>query len=166
MTEGLVQRDWVPLPGSLPPVAESGTLYLLPTRMPAGGALVTAPMYLAENRFFPKEARAEGIRAQFSLDRDSRKFLSEFSADASTWALALALIGPITDWVVLGIELFIRGRGRELGYEDEDAKSQKLKVSIAELDQGSSFVRGLEIEGRGADVLEALRTIIPSDQDS
>lgn len=159
MVEHVVQRAWVPLPGSLPTALVEDTLYLVPTRAHRADDDDAVPLYPDATRFVPKEARADGVPMQFAVGTESRRFLSEFSADPNTWVLALALIGPINDWVIYSVQSFISHRSTRLGFTKDEGLTRPLRLSIAEMDNAAGLIRGLELEGTGADVIVALRAL-------
>ena len=143
------------------PVAD--TLYLVPTRVPATNEGGTVPRYDDAVRYVPKEARADGISMQFAVDKDSRAFLSEFSADAATWSLALAFVGPINAWVIYSVQSFLAHRSARLGFEKDEGLTRPVRLKIAEMDIAAGLIKGLEIEGTGAEVIEILKTLGPAE---
>jgi hypothetical protein len=159
MVEPVVQRPWTPLPRSLPADPLADTLYLVPTRAPMRDDDNSVPLYTDTVRFVPKEARADGVPLQFAVSTDSRRFLSEFSADASTWTLALAFVGPLNAWVIYSVQSFLAHRAARLGFEKDEGLNRPLRLSIAEMDITAGLISGLEIEGTGAEVIETLKTL-------
>ncbi|MBA3754588.1 MAG: hypothetical protein H0X01_10745 [Nitrospira sp.] len=111
------------------------------------------PRYTDTVRYLPKEARAAGIPLEFATGEGKRKYLQEFSAGPDMWAIGLALVTITSDWVIFSVQQFIHTREKAEGWTQEEAQELPLKVSIAE----TSTSRNIEIEGSGAEVLEALR---------
>jgi hypothetical protein len=159
MTNDVLQREWTPLAGSLPTNPQADTVYVLPTRFAAGDDEQGIPLYTDVVRYLPKEGRAAGIPVEFSLSGDSRKYLSEYAIDPVTLAIALACATVINDWVIKTVEIFRENRAKKAGYSDDEAKSIPLRVSIAKLDPVSGAVEGLELEGPGDAVIEALKEL-------
>lgn len=153
------QRSWRPAAGSLPKQAESGTVYVLPTRLPP--EVVDpgdVPMYSDKVRYLPKIGRAAGIAVEFSVPKGERRFLAEYSVD-SFLDIALALVGPMNDYVILAIEAFFRHRAKVTGDTEQSARDLPLRLSVAELNTNSGLVKGIQMEGRGEDVIAALKVL-------
>lgn len=159
MTERVLMRPWNPDVAGLPAAAEADKVYVLPTRYAAGGAAPRKVLYTDMVRYVPKEARAAGYPVEFSISKKDRAYLSEYSIDPITLAIALACIGPINDWIILTVDLFLRNRGKLSGYSEGQTAKMPLRVSVAEMDLESKCVKGIEIEGPGDDVLEALKQL-------
>lgn len=113
------------------------------------------PRYTDNVRYLPKEARAAGVPVEFATPEGTRKYLQEFSVDPEMWALGLAVMTITSDWLVFTIEQFISTRAKVQGWTNEKARELPLRVSIAE----TSTSRNIEVEGSGADVIEALRIL-------
>lgn len=159
MTGEMELRGWVPADGSLPRQAESGTVYVLPTRVPPevvgpGGV----PMYSDNVRYMPKVGRAAGIAVEFSVPSDERQFLAEYSAN-SFLDVALALVGPLNDYLIMAVQAFFRHRAKVAGHTEESAQDLPLRLSIAELDTNSGLVKGIQLEGRREDVIATLKLL-------
>ena len=149
--------EWSPLLGAIPEAVEPDKIYVIPTRRAetnvegTGGELC----YPDSVRFFPKTARAADLPVEFSVPEGSRRYLSEFSVDPETWALALACLTMANDWLIQTVSLFISHRAEEQGWTPEEAKRLPLRVQVAETETGRNY----QIEGEGADVLDALREL-------
>lgn len=159
MRSEVEQRDWTPAEGSLPRQADPGTVYVVPTRLPpevVGPGSV--PMYSDKVRYLPKIGRAAGVAVEFSVPNGERQFLSEYSAD-SFLDVALALVGPMNDYVILAVEAFFRHRAKVTGHTEDSAKELPLRLAIAELNTNSGLVKGIELEGRGEDVIATLKEL-------
>lgn len=159
MTNNVIQREWAPLPGSLPTNPQADTIYLLPTRFAAGGDVQGPPLYTDVVRYVPKECRAVGIPIEFSLSGDKRKYLSEYAVDPVTVSIALMCVSVISDWLIMAVEIFFENKARKDGNTQEEAESMPLRVSIAKLDPDSGAVEGVQLEGSKGAVLEALREL-------
>lgn len=155
MAAKITEDGWRPLPGALPENVEAEKIYVIPMRMPMDADADATPRYTDTVRYLPKEARAAGIPLEFATGENKRKYLQEFSAGPDIWALGLALLTITSDWVIFSVQQFIHTRARAEGWTHEEAQELPLKVSIAET--GTS--RNIEIEGSGAEVLEALRLL-------
>jgi hypothetical protein len=155
MTANITEGHWIPLPGALPEDPHPEKVYVIPTRKPLDDDGDDTPRYTDNVRFLPKEARAAGIPVEFATPEGTRKYLQEFSIDPEMWSLGLALLTLASDWLIFTVEQFINTRAKAQGWSDEAARELPLKVSIAE----TSTSRNIEIEGSGADVLEALRVL-------
>jgi hypothetical protein len=155
MTAKISINQWAPLPGSLPDFVAPDTVYVLPTQLSRDVDGPQVPLYTDNVRYFPKEARAAGAPLEFATSEGVRKFVQHFSIHPETWALGLALLTLSSDWLIFTVEQFISLRSRSQGWTEEEAKQLPLKVRIAE----TSTSRNLEVEGSGADVLEALRIL-------
>ncbi|MGP5024980.1 hypothetical protein ACTXI4_07285 [Glutamicibacter ardleyensis] len=159
MTNDVLQSEWTPLPGSLPTDPQTDKIYLLPTRFAAGGDDQGSPLYTDAVRYVPKESRAAGIPVEFSLSGDNRKYLSEYAIDPVTLSIALMCVPVINDWLIKAVEIFLESRARKAGYTQDEAISMPLRVSIAKLDPVSGAVEGLELEGPGGAVVDAIKEL-------
>ncbi|MGP5045550.1 hypothetical protein ACTXJR_16270 [Glutamicibacter ardleyensis] len=155
MTARITEGVWSPLPGAMPENVQPDKVYVIPTRKPQDDAGNEIPRYTDNVRYLPKEARAAGVPVEFATPASTRKYLQEFSIDPEMWTLGLALLTITSDWLVFTVEQFINTRAKAQGWTDENARELPLKVSIAE----TSTSRNIEIEGSGADVIEALRVL-------
>lgn len=154
MTAKIAINEWSPLPGSLPETVEPETIYVLPTFRSVDADDET-PRYADNVRYLPKEARAAGGSVEFATAEGTRRYVQHFSIDPETWALGLVLLNLSSDWLIFTIEQFISIRSRSQGWTPEEAEQLPLKVSVVE----TSTSRNIEVEGRGADVLAALRIL-------
>lgn len=159
MTAKISIKPWIPDAKSLPPAAEPDKVYVLPTRYGADGSEPNKIMYTDEVRYVPKEARSQGLPVEFSMPKDDRHYLSEYSIDPITLAIALACVGPINDWVIWTVDNFRQSRRKLAGHSQDEIGALPLRVSIAELSSDSILVKGLEMEGAGDDVIEALKEL-------
>lgn len=162
-TSDVIQREWAPLSGSLPSSPEADKVYVLPTRYRAGDDEQNSPLYTDMVRYVPKDARAAGIPVEFSLPSNARNYLSEYAIDPITASIAIACVQVISDWVILAVEIFRENRARAAGLTTEQSSSMPLRVSIAKLDPSSGAVEGVELEGPGDAVLEALKDLRTND---
>jgi hypothetical protein len=154
MTAKISINEWAPLPGSLPETIEPETVYVLPTLRPVDASDKT-PRYADNVKFLPKEVRSEGGRVEFATPEGTRRWVQHFSIDPEMWALGLVLLNLTSDWLLFTVERFINMRSRFQGWTAEEAAQLPLKVSIVE----TSTSRNIQVEGRGDEVLEALRTL-------
>jgi hypothetical protein len=155
MAAKITENEWRPLPGALPENVQADKVYVIPMRRPMEADEDATPRYTDTVRYLPKEARAAGIPLEFATGERKRKYLQEFSAGPDMWALGLALLTITSDWVIFSVQQFIHTRAKAEGWTQEEAQELPLKVSIAE----TSTSRNIEIEGSGAEVLEALRLL-------
>lgn len=155
MTAKITEGEWSPLPGSMPANVQPDKVYVIPTRKPADDDQDIIPRYTDNVRYLPKAARAAGIPVEFATPEGTRKYLQEFSIDPEMWALGLTILTMANGWLIFTVEQFISSRAKAQGWTDEMAQELPLKVSIAE----TSTSRNIEVEGSGADVLEALRVL-------
>jgi hypothetical protein len=146
--------DWEPDPDGLPDAVDPDHVYLLPAATGAGES--RALKYREEQRMLPKYARANNIPLAFAKSGEERIFLSEFSADVESLSIALAAIGWINDWTIAAVTLALAEFKVRLG---RGSHEMQLNVSIAELRDDRSVVRGLKMSGDSASVLEALRIL-------
>jgi hypothetical protein len=153
MTARITEGEWTPLPGSLPERVDPHKIYVIPTRNPAEGSDI--PRYTDTVRYLPKEARAIEVPVEFSKAAGSREYLAEYSVDPEMWSLGLACLQMASDWLILTVTLFITYRGKAQGWTDEEAQRLPLRVWVAETESGRNY----EIEGSGADVVEALKVL-------
>ena len=153
MTAKITIDQWAPLPGSLPDIVAPDTVYVLPTQAPRDSYGPQIPLYTDNVRYFPKEARIAGAPVEFATSEGTRKYVQHFSVDPEVWALGLVLLTTTSDWLIFTVQQFIALRSRSQGWSEEEAKELPLKLSIVE----TSTSRNLQVEGSGADVLEALR---------
>lgn len=157
MTNQVVKREWTPLPGSLPTAPQIDKIYVLPTRFGAGEQEQEVPMYTDSVRYIPKEGRAAGIPVEFSLPEGSRKYLSEYAIDPITLTIALAVLGPINDWIIWTVDLFRQRRASAAGHSEDQAAITPLRVSLAQVNPTSGAVESIELEGPSSAVIEALK---------
>jgi len=155
MTAKITEGEWTPLAGAIPDSVQPDKVYVIPTRKPVGDDGDNIPRYTDNVRYLPKAARAAGIPVKFATPEGTRKYLQEFSIDPEMWALGLTLLTVTSDWLIFTVEQFISNRTKAQGWTDEMVRELPLKVSIAE----TSTSRNIEVEGSGADVLEALRVL-------
>ena len=145
---------WEPDRDGLPDTLEPDHVYLLPTATGAGES--RALKYREEQRMLPKYARANNIPLEFAKSGEKRIFLSEFSADVESLSIALAAIGWVSDWTIAAVTLALAEFKGRLGRDSHDVH---LSVSIAELRDDRTVVRGLKMSGDSSSVLEALRIL-------
>lgn len=155
VTAKLTEGEWTLLPGARPANVNTETVYVLPTHLPPEGDEDERPRYADNVRYLPKEARAAGAPVEFATPEGTRKYVQHFSIDPEMWALGLLLMNLASDWLVFTVEQFINTRAKAQGYTPEEATQLPLKVAIAE----TSTSRNIEVEGSGADVLEALKLL-------
>lgn len=155
MAASITEGEWSPLPGAMPDNVQPDKVYVIPTRKPGDDDGDDMPRYPDRVRFLPKEARAAGVPVEFAIPEGRRKYLQEFSIEPDMWALGLTLLTMANDWLVPVVEQFINTRAKAQGWTAERARELPLKVSIAE----TSTSRNIEVEGSGADVLEALQIL-------
>lgn len=155
MTAKIIEGEWTPLPGALPENVNSETVYVIPTHPASEGEGDERPRYADKVRYLPKEAQAAGAPVEFSTPEGTRKFVQHFSIDPEMWALGLAILTIASDWLVFTVEQFISTRARAQGWTPEEVRKLPLRVSIAE----TSTSRNVEVEGSGADVIEALKIL-------
>lgn len=153
MTARIIEGTWTPLPGSLPDTVNADTVYVIPTRAPGSGSEM--PRYTDTVRYLPKVARAAGAPVEFATPSGTREYLAEYSVDPEMWSLGLACLQMASDWLILTVTLFISYRADCQGWEQEEAEQLPLRVSVAETSTGRNY----EIEGRGAEVIEALKAL-------
>lgn len=157
MTARIAQETWAPLAGALPKTVDADTVYLIPTRAAAQTRQGAEPeLYYTDHvRYLPKAARARDLPLEFSQAKGERHYLQEFSIDSETWSLGLALLTMASDWLILTVSLFISQRAHDQGWTEDRARELPLRVYIAETETG----RNIELEGSGADVIEALEVL-------
>lgn len=155
MAAKITENEWRPLPGALPENVQADKVYVIPMRRPMEADEDANPRYTDTVRYLPKEARGAGIPLEFATGERKRKYLQEFSAGPDMWALGLAILTITSDWIIFSVQQFIQTRAKAEGWTQEEAQELPLKVSIAE----TSTSRNIEIEGSGAEVLEALRLL-------
>jgi hypothetical protein len=153
MTARVAEGEWNPLPGSLPDTVNADTIYVIPTRAPAQGS--DMPRYTDTVRYLPKAARSKGLPVEFATPSGTREYLAEYSIDPETWSLGLACLQMASDWLILAVTLFIDYRADAQGWKSEEAKKLPLKVTVAETSTGRNY----EIDGSGAEVVEALKVL-------
>lgn len=157
MTAQIIEGRWAPLDGALPQTLEVDKVYLIPTRTALQVAEGAKPdlCYTDHVRYLPKAARASGLPLEFSQPEGERHYLQEFSIDPEMWSLGLTLLTMASDWLILTVSLFISQRAARQGWTEEQAHDLPLRVYVAETETG----RNIEVEGSGADVIEALRVL-------
>lgn len=157
MTAQITEGEWTPLEGAIPETVDADKVYLIPTRIAVQTAEGTEPelCYTDTVRYLPKAARANGLPLEFSQPEGERRYLQEFSADSELWSLGLTLLSMTSDWLILTVSLFISHRADHQGWTHEQAQELPLRVLVVETETG----RNIEIEGKGADVIEALRVL-------
>ncbi|MGP7963651.1 hypothetical protein ACTVBU_10810 [Sanguibacter sp. A246] len=153
MTARITEGEWGPLPGSLPDIVNSDTVYVIPTRPPAEGGDV--PRYNDMVRDLPKIAREAGAPVEFATPNGTREFLAEYSVGPEMWALGLACLQIASDWIIHTVTLFISSRAKSQGWKQEEASQLPLRVTVAETSTGRNYA----IEGSGAEVVEALKVL-------
>ncbi|ORV39298.1 hypothetical protein AWC01_13170 [Mycobacterium doricum] len=89
--------------------------------------------------------------------------MQEFSA-VEVWALAVAVVSLASDWLIPTIQHFIEIRRQSQGWTTSEAEALPLKVSIAKLDMNAGISETYELEGSGADVMDALNLLSKGDQ--
>lgn len=153
MTALVVEGQWVPLDGALPETVDRDKVYVLPTRAPSDGS--EKPRYTDTVRYLPKAARARNLPVEFATPSGSREYLAEYSVDPETWSLTLACFQMANDWLLMTVTLFMAHRAERQGWTSDESALLPLKVSVAETETGRTF----EIEGNGAEVIEALKVL-------
>jgi len=156
MSDAAKTTDWTPDGAALPSGPQEGRIYLLPTRSLADGQ----PAYVERQRTWPKEARSDGLPLEFAMESGNRQFLSEYSSGPEFWEVALAFVGPITDVILLAVQMILLKAGRDVGHSDAESLAHPVKVSIAELTFDGSALRGVAVEGTGDEVLSTIKGII------
>lgn len=157
MTARITEGEWIPLDGALPETVDADKVYLIPTRT----AVQTTQgaewelCYTDNVRYLPKAARASGLPLEFSQPEGERHYLQEFSLDPDMWSLGLTVLTMASDWLILTVSLFISQRADHQGWTEEQAHELPLRVYVAESETG----RNIELEGSGADVIEALKVL-------
>lgn len=153
MTAKVVEGEWIPFEGALPETVDRDKVYVLPTRGPSESS--DHPRYTDTVRYLPKAARARNLPVEFATPSGTREYLAEYSIDPETWSLGLACFQMASDWLILTVTLFIEQRAEHQGWTPAEAEQLPLKVSVAETETGRTF----EVEGRGAEVIEALKVL-------
>lgn len=153
MTARITEGEWTPLLGSLPETVNADTVYVIPTRAPAEGS--DTPRYTDTVRYLPKVARSKDVPVEFATPSGTREYLAEFSIDPEMWSLGLACLQMASDWLILTVTLFISYRADSQGWKPEEVEQLPLKVTVAETSTGRNY----EIEGSGAEVVEALKEL-------
>lgn len=153
MTARITEGEWTPFPGSLPETVNAETIYVIPTRAPSEDS--NAPRYSETVRYLPKLARSKDAPVEFATPSGTREYLAEYSVDPETWSLGLACLQMANDWLIYTVALFIGYRADSQGWKQEEAEQLPLKVTVAETSTGRNY----EIEGSGADVIEALEVL-------
>ena len=153
MTARVTEGEWTPPFGSLPEIVHADTVYVLPTRAPAEGS--DTPRYTDTVRYLPKVARFNNVPVEFATRSGTREYLAEYSVSPDTWSLGLACLQMANDWLIMTVTLFISYRAESQGWEQAEAGQLPLKVTVAETSTGRTF----EIEGSGAEVVEALKEL-------
>lgn len=151
MTARITEGEWTPLLGSLPETVNADTIYVIPTRAPAEGS--DTPRYTDTVRYLPKVARSKEVPVEFATPSGTREYLAEYSIEPEMWSLGLACLQIANDWLILTVTLFISYRAESQGWKPEEAEELPLKVTVAETSTGRNY----EIEGSGAEVVNALR---------
>ena len=149
----VIEGEWVPLDGALPKTVDRHKVYVIPTRGPSESS--GNPRYTDTVRYLPKAARARDLPVEFATPSGTREYLSEYSVDPETWALGLACLQMSSDWLILTVTLFIAHRAEYQGWTPTEVEKLPLKVFVAETETGRTF----EIEGSGAEVIEALKVL-------
>jgi hypothetical protein len=141
----------------VPETIDANRVYLIPTRIATQATPRSEPelCYTDHVRYLPKAARANGVPLEFSKPAGERHYLQEFSVDPEMWSLGLALLTVSSDWLILSVSLLISQRADQQGWTIEQAHELPLRVYVAETETG----RNMEIEGSGADVIEALKIL-------
>lgn len=157
MTARVSDSTWTPLDGAMPERLDRDKVYVIPTRSPNTDDVETIvyPWYDDNVRYLPKIARTSHLPVEFSVPEGQRTFLQEFSVDPELWSLGLAMMTMVSDWLILTVSHFISHRASAQGWSDAQAQELPLRVYLAETSTG----RNLEIEGKGSDVIEALRIL-------
>lgn len=153
MTAQITEGEWIPLPGALPETVKADTVYVIPTRAPAEGN--DTPRYTETVRYLPKVARSKDVPVEFATPSGTRQYLSEYSIDPEMWSLGLACLQMANDWIIHTVSHFISLRADSQGWQQEEAAQLPLKVTVAETSTGRNY----EIEGSGAEVIEALKVL-------
>lgn len=153
MAAKITEGEWTPLPGSLPETVNADTVYVIPTRAPAEGS--DTPRYTDIVRYLPKVARSKDVPVEFATPSGTRQYLSEYSIDPEMWSLGLACLQMANDWLIHTVSHFINLRADSQGWEQEEVAQLPLKVTVAETSTGRNY----EIEGSGAEVVEALKIL-------
>lgn len=153
MAAKITEGEWTPLPGSLPETVNADTVYVIPTRAPAEGS--DTPRYTDIVRYLPKVARSKDVPVEFATPSGTRQYLSEYSIDPEMWSLGLACLQMANDWLIHTVSHFINLRADSQGWEQEEVVQLPLKVTVAETSTGRNY----EIEGSGAEVVEALKIL-------
>lgn len=153
MAARITEGEWAPLPGALPETVGADLVYVIPTRAPAEGS--NTPRYTDTVRYLPKLARSENVPVEFATPSGRREYLAEYSIDPEIWSLGLACLQITNAWLIVAITHFISHRADSQGWTREEVAQLPLKVTVAETSTGRNY----EIEGSGAEVVEALKVL-------
>ncbi|MBF4574543.1 hypothetical protein ITJ64_18685 [Herbiconiux sp. VKM Ac-1786] len=155
MAQKVESTEWAVPADLVTDVASPDALYLLPSLRDSAGR----PAYRPESMFIQKDASSGGLKVEYALNEEDRRFVDHFSADVSEIELWLGLIGPVTDVFLFGLGYIIDGIVRRRGSKRDDADTIPLKIRIASLNPKTGKIKGVRVEGSASDVMEALREL-------
>lgn len=153
MAARLTEGGWAPLLGALPETVNPDTVYVIPTREAGEGS--ETPRYSDTVRYLPKLARSKSVPVEFATPTGTREFLAEYSVDPEMWALGLACVQMGWDLLIAAVTIYVGLRSESQGWGPGQAEQLPLRVRIAEISTGRNY----EIEGSGAEVVEALKVL-------
>lgn len=166
MAEEVSLTEWVVPADALPTAPSPGVLYLLPPLRDAD----SRPAYRPESLLLVKAAAAAAVELEYAMPPDDRRYVDHFAADPQAIDLWLALAGPITDVFLFGLGYAVNSLLRRRGVSEAHADAAPLRLKLARLDPKTGVVEGLKLEGRKADVIDAVRALkgesdVPSSTD-
>jgi hypothetical protein len=155
MANELTVTEWEVPADVLPTAPSPGVLYVLPPLRDAD----LRPAYRPESLLLVKAAAASAVELKYSLPPDDRRFVDHFAADPQAIEIWLALAGPITDVFLFGLGYAFNSLLRRRGVSEADAEAAPLRLKLARLDPKTGVVKGLKMEGRKVDVIDAVRAL-------
>lgn len=156
MSDNAVKLNtWTPAADILPSnIHTSGSVILLPTLRDEKNN----PCFEDDLFLIPKEARRAGYDVQFSDTSTEPEFLAQHDFGPEVLQFVFAIIPPITETALNAINWIIARRAESRGIESNKLPSHPLNVKIAKMTPEGG-IEGLELNGNGADVNEALKTL-------
>lgn len=107
----------------------------------------------------PKMAQRDGARVEFAKLGEEPQFLTQHDMGPEILMVALALAGPINDWIIFGVQYALDHKIKQRGYDQHSENAPQIELDIAFLKVGRTKVKGLKIKGFKEDVIDTLRSL-------
>lgn len=157
MSEGRTHiTDWEPPTDILPTVEQASQANIV---LPTSRDQQDRWMFDDELVTLPKMAQRDGARVEFAKLGEEPQFLTQHDMGPEILMVALALAGPINDWIIFGVQYALDHKIKQRGYDQHSENAPQIELDIAFLKVGRTKVKGLKIKGFKEDVIDTLRSL-------